>query len=123
VSAPFVRIVANDGNSYHAVASTPETATPSAREANADGLITADASKMSGLAFMDATGMSSPEKRAERIHRDRQACIRAIRNGDTRGFPPMFVADCRRIMAEQPDFDQVDWVQAVRSAYGMAVRS
>lgn len=82
-------------------------------------VITADASKMSGLDFMDATGMSSPEKRAERIHRDRQACIRAIRNGDASGFPPMFVADCRRIMAEQPDFDQVDWVQAVRSAYGM----
>jgi hypothetical protein len=81
--------------------------------------LTADASKMSGLAFMDATGLSSPEKRAERIHRDRQACIRAIRNGDTRGFPPMFVDDCRRIMAEQPDFDQVDWAQAVRSAYAM----
>jgi hypothetical protein len=111
----------NAHNHNHAVASSPETAKSPAREANAGDLITADASKMSGLAFMDATGMSSPEKRAERIHRDRQACIRAIRNGNTRGFPPMFVTDCRRIMAEQPDFDQVDWVQAVRSAYGMAV--
>jgi hypothetical protein len=102
-----------------AVPAEPASQSSALRASIPNALVTADASEMSGLAFMDATGMSSPEKRAERIHRDRQACIRAIRAGDTRGFPPMFVADCRRIMAEQPDFDQVDWVQAVRSAYAM----
>jgi hypothetical protein len=98
VSAPFVRIVANDGNSYHAVASPPKTAKSPAREANAGDLITADASKMSGLAFMDATGVSSPEKRAADRLQMQQQCIRAIERGDTYGWPPMMVAECRKLM-------------------------
>jgi hypothetical protein len=58
----------------------------------------ADASKMSGLAFMDATGMSSPEKRATDRLQMQQQCIRAIERGDTYGWPPMMVAECRKLM-------------------------
>jgi hypothetical protein len=134
VSAPFVRIVANDGNSYHQVTASPSLhgRPPSDQAAQSveakagsqfHDVIVADAREMSGLAFMDMVGLSSPEKRAERIHRDRQACIRAIRNGDTYGFGPAMVAECKQIMADQPDFDQVGWGLAERSAYGMAVRS
>lgn len=34
-----------------------------------------------------------------REHQER--CIRAIERGDTYGFPPMMVADCRKIIEER----------------------
>ena len=63
--------------------------------------IIADARKVSPRAFLDALGLSSPELRAERQRNLEEQCIRAIERGDTYGWPPMMVADCRRIMAER----------------------
>lgn len=35
------------------------------------------------------------------LEHHRQRCIRAIRRGDTYGFPPAMVEDCRKIIAEE----------------------
>jgi hypothetical protein len=64
-------------------------------------LITADASKVTPLEFMDAIGMSSPEKRAKRQAELRAQCIRAIEGGHLYGWPGLLVAECRAIIAER----------------------
>lgn len=64
-------------------------------------LVTADARKTSGLDFMDAIGFSSPEERAARRALMQEQCIRAIQAGDTYGWPPLMVAECRTIIAER----------------------
>jgi hypothetical protein len=58
---------------------------------------------MTPLEFMDAIGMSSPEKRAARQAENREQCIRAIEAGDTYGWPPLLVEECRAIMAVERD--------------------
>jgi hypothetical protein len=78
-------------------------------------LHTADASKVSGRAFLDAIGLSSPEAREARREQSRQRCIRAIERGDTYGFPPSLVDECRQIIADEDR----GWALAERSAYGM----
>lgn len=62
-------------------------------------LVTVDASKVSGRDFLDAITGNSPEKRAEHRQREIERCIRAIQRGDTYGWPPVMVAECRHIMA------------------------
>jgi hypothetical protein len=64
-------------------------------------LHTADASKVSGRAFLDAIGLSSPEAREARREQSRQRCIRAIERGDVYGFPPSLVDECRDLIAER----------------------
>jgi hypothetical protein len=66
-----------------------------------DKLITADASKVSGAAFLDAILGITHEQRAEQRQQDIERCIRAIVRGDTYGYPPVFVNECRAIMAER----------------------
>lgn len=68
--------------------------------ATGDRLIVADASKVTPLQFLDALGLSSPEQRAANLASLREQCINAIERGDTYGWPPLMVADCRKIMAE-----------------------
>lgn len=75
-------------------------------------LITADARTISPRAFLDFVTGSSPEQREARREQDRQACIRAIRNGSTYGFPPAMVAECREIIDDQ----ETGWALAERSA-------
>jgi hypothetical protein len=61
-------------------------------------LTTANARKVSGLQFLDAIGLDSPERREMRAREMREQCIRAIEAGDTYGWPPSMVADCRKGM-------------------------
>lgn len=63
--------------------------------------VTADARKVSPLGFLDALALSSPEKREAQRQRDIESCIRAIHRGDTYGYPPVLVAECKRIIAER----------------------
>lgn len=72
-----------------------------ANPANPRGGVTADARNVTPLQFMDAMGMSSPEKRAARLIENQERCIRAIVRGDTYGIPPLLVEECRAIMAER----------------------
>lgn len=63
--------------------------------------LTADASKVSGRDFLDLVTGNSPEKRALRREQEIAKCIAAIKRGDTYGFPPVMVAECKQIMAEE----------------------
>ena len=65
------------------------------------GLVTADASKVSGTQFLDAIGFDSPERRSARQAQMQEQCIQAIERGDTYGWPPLMVEDCRKVMAER----------------------
>lgn len=67
-----------------------------------DGVVTADAGKVSGRQFLDALGLSSPEQRAERQREMIAQCIAAIERGDTYGWPPLLVAQCREQMDGKP---------------------
>lgn len=78
-------------------------------------LVTCDASRVTPRGFLDFVTGDTPAKREQRLHEDRQRCIRAIEKGDTYGFPPVMVEECRKIMAES----DVGWGLAERSAYGM----
>lgn len=71
-------------------------------------LIIADASRVTPLAFMDAIGMSSPEQRAESKREMEEQCIRAIERGDTYGWPPSMVAECRKIIAARIPLTDVE---------------
>lgn len=62
--------------------------------------ITADASKVTAREFLDAVGLSSPEERAERRRRLVSQCMAAIESGDTYGWPPVLVQQCREQMIE-----------------------
>lgn len=64
-------------------------------------LVTMDARKVSPREFIEALGLSSPEQREARRQRDRELCIAAIKAGNTYGFPPVMVAECREIIAER----------------------
>lgn len=75
-------------------------------------LVTMDARKVSGREFIDALGLSTPEQREARRQQSREQCIRAIESGNTYGFPPMLVAECREIIAER----ETGWALAERSA-------
>jgi hypothetical protein len=61
----------------------------------------ADASKVTPRQFIDALGLSSPEEREARRAADREGCMRAIRRGDTFGWPGVLVDQCRAIIAER----------------------
>jgi hypothetical protein len=60
-----------------------------------DKLITADARKMSGADFIDAILGITHEQRAEQRQQDIERCIRAIQRGDTYGWGPFWIAECR----------------------------
>lgn len=82
----------------------PSNLTGRAGAPSSPNLIIADARKVSGRDFLDALGLSSPEKREARRQQDRERCIRAIERGNTYGFPPSLVAECRTIMElRQPE--------------------
>lgn len=66
-----------------------------------DRLIAANARAVSPRQFLDALGMDSPEKRTARQALLREQCIRAIEAGDTFGWPPLLVEECREIMAQR----------------------
>jgi hypothetical protein len=66
-----------------------------------DRLITADARAVTPQQFFDAITGDSAEKRAERDRVMHEQCIRAIERGDTYGWPPAMVEECRAIMAER----------------------
>jgi hypothetical protein len=57
--------------------------------------------KMSGADFLDAILGITHEQRAEQRQQDIERCIRAIQRGDTYGYPPVFVNECKAIMAER----------------------
>lgn len=80
-------------------------------------LITADASKVSGRDFLDAITGNSPEKREAHRQAEIAKCIRAIERGDTYGFPPVMVDECRKLMGDEPEPE--GWGLAERSALGM----
>lgn len=61
---------------------------------------TAPADQVSMLDFMDAFGLSSPEQREASRELLISQCCAAIRSGDTYGWPPMLVAQCK---AQFPD--------------------
>lgn len=46
-----------------------------------------------------------PEENLRRMH---EQCIRAIERGDTYGWPPLMVADCRKIIAERVALTDVE---------------
>lgn len=73
--------------------------TPSYNIRQTDSLITADASKVSGAEFFDAVFGVTPEMREEKARLMREQCIAATERGDTYGWPPLMVAECREIMA------------------------
>lgn len=77
-----------------------------------DRAVTADASSVSARSFFDAmTGRTDAQRAEERRQMDEQ-CIRAIRRGDTYGWPPSTVNRCRQIIAER-DAEQiveVEWL-------------
>jgi hypothetical protein len=75
----------------------------------------ADASKVTPRQFIDALGLSSPEEREARRAADREGCMRAIRRGDTFGWPGVLVDQCRAIIAER---DAVELAPVVRTASG-----
>jgi hypothetical protein len=60
--------------------------------------ISADASKVSPTEFIDRVFGTTPESRAADRQRDIARCIRAIERGDVYGFPPVLVAECRKLM-------------------------
>jgi hypothetical protein len=66
-----------------------------------DRALLADARKVSGRDFLDAITGRSPEARAAEREQMIRQCIRAIENGDTYGWGPAFVAECREIIAER----------------------
>lgn len=70
-------------------------------------LIVADASKVSATAFLDAVLGITPEQIEERRRLSREQCIRAIEAGDTYGFPPVLVDECRQIMTERAAAEKV----------------
>lgn len=72
-----------------------------------DRLTTADARTVSGLDFFDAVFGSSPERRQQRLDETREQCILAIQRGDTYGWPPAMVDDCRKIMADREAPEQL----------------
>lgn len=78
-------------------------------------LITADASTVSGADFFNSLFPDFAARREARRELDRQRCILAIERGNTYGFPPAMVEECRQIMADE----QSGWALAERSAFGM----
>jgi hypothetical protein len=64
-------------------------------------LITYRADRMSGIEFLDAIGLSSPEKRSAAAALMQEQCIRAIESGNTYGWPPLMVAECQKIIEER----------------------
>ena len=66
-----------------------------------DFAITADARKVTSREFLSLVTGFTDEVRAARREETRQQCIRAIGRGNTYGFPPSLVAECRAIMASQ----------------------
>ena len=63
-------------------------------------LITADARTVSPRQFLDALGLTSADERETYRRNLRASCIRAIARGDTYGFPPALVDECRAELAE-----------------------
>lgn len=66
-----------------------------------DRAIVADARAVTPRQFLDSLGLSSPEVRAKRDRELREQCIRAISRGDTYGWPPALLAECRKLIEEQ----------------------
>lgn len=64
-------------------------------------LITADASQVSASAFLNAILGITHEQRAEQRRLDIERCINAIQRNDTYGWPPVFVNECKAIIAER----------------------
>lgn len=97
-------------------ASVHELPRPTEGAGAPSSLIISDASKVSSQGFLDVmTGRSDAVRAAER-QQIIDRCIRAIRNGNTYGFGPALVAECKQIMAEEDH----GWALAERSAWGMS---